>query len=316
MDKDTLDRAHENIKKITANITGVITDRDDTIRKLLAAFLSGGHVLLEDMPGTGKTMLARAFSKSIDADFKRIQFTPDLLPSDIVGISMFDPELRKFHFRRGPVFSNIVLADEINRASPRTQSAMLECMGERQVTVDEKSYTLADPFLVVATQNPVEFHGTYPLPEALLDRFSVKLGMGYVSVEKETAIITAQMQTHPIDSVRAVITKDEAVELRALARRVHISAELCRYVVELASATRGRRDVKLGAGPRASIALMNISRSLALCDGSGFVNPDHIRDAARPVLAHRLVLDPQSRFEGVSANDIVEDVIKSVNCPA
>ena len=316
MDKETLERAHTNIKKITANITSVITDQDETIRKLLASFLSGGHVLLEDMPGTGKTMLARAFAKSIDADFKRIQFTPDLLPSDIVGISMFDPELKKFHFRRGPVFSNIVLADEINRASPRTQSAMLECMGERQVTVDEKSYILADPFLVIATQNPVEFHGTYPLPEALLDRFSVKLGMGYVSVEKETEIITAQMQAHPIDSIRPVITKEDAVQLRELARRVHISAELCRYIVELATATRGRREVKLGAGPRASIALMNVSRSLALCDGSDFVNPDHIRDAARPVLAHRLALDPQSRFEGVSASDIVEDVLKTVNCPA
>jgi MoxR-like ATPase len=311
-----LETAHNTILKITENLNKVMTDQGHSIRKLIAAFASGGHVLIEDFPGTGKTMFAKTFAKTIDAVFKRIQLTPDLLPSDIIGISIFNPDERKFHFRQGPIFTNILLADEINRASPRTQSALLECMGEQQVTVDSKTYNLASPFFVIATQNPIEFHGTYPLPEALIDRFTMKFGLGYISAEKETNMISAQLIEHPYDTIAPCATIEEILNIKDALKQVHISRELCQYIVNITNATRNRKDIRLGAGPRCSIALMNVSRALALCDGQAFVTPDHIKELTVPVISHRLVLEQQSIFEGITCESIVLDILKSVPCPA
>jgi len=311
-----LETAHNTIKKITANMNIVMTGQGHSIRKVIAAFASGGHVLIEDFPGTGKTIFAKTFAKSIDAVFKRIQLTPDLLPSDIIGISIFNPEERRFLFREGPIFTNILLADEINRASPRTQSALLECMGESQVTVDSKTYTLASPFFVIATQNPIEFHGTYPLPEALIDRFTLKFQLGYLTKESETDMITAQLKRHPFQSVTPCVTIEEVINVLYAVKMVHINSSLCQYIVDITDATRHRKEIRLGAGPRCSIALMNVSRALALCDGLVFVTPEHIRELAPAVISHRLILDQQSAFVGNSAETIVLEILKSIPCPS
>ncbi|MBF0542683.1 MAG: MoxR family ATPase [Nitrospirae bacterium] len=310
------EEAQNTIKKITDNMNIVMTGQSHSIRKVIAAFASGGHVLIEDFPGTGKTIFAKTFAKTINAVFKRIQLTPDLLPSDIIGISIFNPEERKFYFREGPIFTNILLADEINRASPRTQSALLECMGETQVTVDSKTYNLASPFFVIATQNPIEFHGTYPLPEALIDRFTLKFKLGYLSKESETDMITAQLEGHPFQTLSPSVTIDDVLNVREAVKMIHISAELRQYIVNITDATRHRKDIRLGAGPRCSIALMNVSRALALCDGLEFVTPDHIRELASAVISHRLILDQQSAFTGNSVEALVSDILKSISCPS
>lgn len=311
-----LEETYSIIKKIADNLNIVMTDQGHNIRKIIAAFVSGGHVLIEDFPGTGKTIFAKTFAKTINAVFKRIQLTPDLLPSDIIGISIFNPEERRFHFRQGPIFTNILLADEINRASPRTQSALLECMGETQVTVDSKTYNLDSPFFVMATQNPQEFHGTYPLPEALLDRFTMKFGLGYIPKEKETDMIAAQMIEHPYQSVKPCVTVKEALNIREAVKMVNISRELCQYIVDITDATRHRKEIRLGAGPRCSIALMNVSRALALCDGLNFVTPEHIRELASSVISHRIVINQQSTFEGSLPEALVLDILKTIPCPA
>ncbi|MBF0275056.1 MAG: MoxR family ATPase [Nitrospinae bacterium] len=313
---ENIKTAFETVKTISENLNKVIIKQENNIRKLLAAFVSGGHVLLEDYPGTGKTMLSKSFARSIESDFKRIQFTPDLLPSDIIGIPLFDPETKKFQFRQGPIFTNILLADEINRASPRTQSALLECMGEQQVTVEEKTYPLKDPFFVIATQNPLEFHGTYPLPEALLDRFSMKFSLGYVSEEEEAKILSSQKEKHPFESLKACASPEEIQNLRTSVKSIHISDELTRYIVSLTNATRNLKEIKLGAGPRASLALMEISRGLALCDGMDFVTPEHIKEVVIPVIAHRISLEPQAIYEGGSAENVITELLKTVPCPS
>jgi MoxR-like ATPase len=307
--------AQQLAARIRANIERVMSGQTRTIQQLLAALLAGGHVLLEDNPGTGKTTLAKALARSIGADFKRVQFTPDLLPSDILGVSVFNPRDQSFQFHSGPIFTQILLADEVNRASPRTQSALLEAMAEGQVSIEGRTHVLDDLFFVIATQNPVEFRGTYPLPEAQMDRFAVRLGLGYVTAEAEVGIVAAQEQRHPLEAIEPCISVEEMRQLKRTARSVRMSAELRRYAVELARATRAAPAVQLGASPRASLALSRLAQALALVEGHDYVKPDQIRDLAVPVLAHRLVLDPQAKFSGVTTQAVVSDILKSVPVP-
>ena len=254
-------------QKLAGNIRRVLRGQDMAIRRLVAAFAAGGHVLLDDFPGTGKTTLAKTIALSIASRFNRIQFTPDLMPTDIVGVSVFNQRDQSFEFREGPVFTDILLADEINRASPRTQSALLEAMAEAQVSIEGRRRGLSDLFFVIATQNPVEFRGTYPLPEAQMDRFMMRFGLGYVTPADEVAILASQVDGHPIESVTACVTPEEVRQLRAAVRQVRISEEIMHYIVALVQGTRTLEGVQLGASPRASVALMKSSQALALCDG-------------------------------------------------
>ncbi len=306
----------DTFEKVTRNVEKVMRGQSVAVRRLLAGLVSGGHVLLEDYPGTGKTTLAKALALSLNVQFKRIQFTPDLLPSDILGISIFDQHDNSFRFHQGPIFTNILLADEINRASPRTQSALLEAMAEKQVSIDGKVYPLEDPFFVVATQNPVESRGTYPLPEAQMDRFAMQFSLGYVAPDEEVAILTDQRERHPIEGLSPCATQEDISALSRHLKDVRISEELNRYIVDLVGATRTHAGVQLGASPRASLALMKTAKAMALFDGSEFVTPDHIQEVAVSVIAHRLLLDPQARFSGVTAEGIVEDIRKTLPVPS
>jgi len=294
----------------------VIVGKEDTIQKVIVSLFCSGHVLIEDVPGTGKTMLAKSLSKSIQATFKRIQFTPDLLPSDLTGINYFNQKSGEFVFRQGPVFTNILLADEINRATPRTQSSLLECMAEHQVTIDGNTLKLSSPFFVIATQNPVETQGTFPLPEAQMDRFFMRLRMGYPLKEEETGILTRFMTEDPLETLNQVCTGEEISQVQVLYKQVHVSEDVKDYIVKIINETRRHDRILLGVSPRGSLALMNGAQAYAAIKGRDYVTPDDIKKMAPSVLAHRLILRGHSISTGVeNAELIIEDILKRIEVP-
>ncbi|MBU4306029.1 MAG: MoxR family ATPase [Candidatus Omnitrophica bacterium] len=303
------------IASLINNIETVIVGKRDIIKLCLAALISKGHILIEDVPGLGKTMLARAIAKSINADFRRLQFTPDLLPSDITGVSVYNQKTQEFEPRQGPIFANIVLADEINRTTPRTQSGLLECMQESRVTIDGVSYSLPQPFFVMATQNPIEFHGTYPLPEAQMDRFLMQIGVGYPSQEGEAMILNKQLKGHPIEKINSVATLEQVIALQEKAMTVHISKDLIEFITNIVRATRLHPDVSLGSSPRGSLALMQVSRAMSLLEGRDFVTPDDIKNMSFYALGHRIVLKTEAQVEGRTKKKVIEEVLRSVVVP-
>ena len=302
-------------QKLTRNIQKVIIGKEESIHLLLAAVLCEGHVLLEDVPGTGKTTLARALAASLGCTFRRIQFTPDLLPSDVTGLSWFNQRTQEFEFRPGPIMAQVILADEINRATPRTQSAMLEAMQERQVTADGVTRPLPRPFLVLATQNPVELEGTFPLPEAQLDRFLMRVAIGYPTQEEENLILERFRLADPLVDLAPVTTPEEITALLTARRNVRMEASVRDYIVRIARATRANLDIQLGASPRASLALYQVSQAYAAIQGRDFVLPDDIKTVAPAVLCHRLIIAPQAQLRGRTASELISDIVSAVPVP-
>ena len=307
--------AAQTIQAIKANLRRVIHATSETLELCVLCLVSEGHLILEDFPGVGKTMLAKALARSLNASFSRLQFTPDLLPSDITGVNVFDQRTNEFDFKPGPVFANLLLVDEINRASPKTQAALLECMQEQQVTVDGVSYELARPFLVMATQNPIEYEGTYPLPEAQLDRFTMRLSIGYPPLAEEARMLTEQTGDPPLDTLEPVADVTDAIALAEAAKAVFVEETLNRYVVALLRASRGDSRLYLGASPRAGIALLRVAKARAVADGRDYLMPDDVKAVAVPVLAHRLIVAPEARSAGVTGEQLVREVLEKTPVP-
>jgi MoxR-like ATPase len=307
--------ASPEIKKIIENIEKVIVGKRGAVELVLASLLSEGHVLIEDVPGLGKTMLARSMARSIDSTFRRIQFTPDLLPTDVTGVNIFNMKAGDFEFKPGPIFAHIVLADEINRASPRTQSALLECMEESNVSVDGVTYRLNRPFMVIATQNPIELAGTYPLPEAQLDRFLMKIAMGYPDKQEEARILTGQQVTHPVDSISTVTTVETVRSLIGEVKRVTLSDEVKEYIVAISDATRHHPDIALGVSPRGSLSLMKSARAFAYIGDRAFVSPDDVKVLAPYVLSHRVHLRPRLLMEERRPEQVIGEILAQVPVP-
>ncbi len=302
----------EKIAALRAQLGKVILGKDEALRDLVVALLSGNHILMEDVPGVGKTTLAKALAKSISADFKRVQFTPDLLPTDVLGSSIYSPKDGTFTFKSGPVFTNILLADEINRASPRTQSSLLEAMSERQASIEGTTHPLPAPFLVIATQNPIEYHGTYPLPEAQLDRFGMKLGLGYPAKDNEVDVLYSQFHHHPLDDIKAILDCPEILEMQAVVRAVKVDARIARYIVDLADATRHHSAVKVGCSPRGTLILFRAAQARAFIEGRDYSIPEDVKGVATFTLAHRLALDTKAKYSGVQKEDVVREILDRV----
>ena len=310
-----VEKIQEFSNTVITNVEKVIVGKRTFIELVLIALLCDGHVLIEDVPGTGKTMLARAIAISLGLEFKRLQCTPDILPNDVTGVSIFNQKKREFEFMPGPAFSSILLADEINRATPRTQSALLEAMGESQVSVDGVTYPLAKPFMVLATQNPIEFEGTFPLPEAQMDRFLLRLRIGYPGIAEEETMMLMQQIAHPIDDLKQVINGERIPELQHLVRQVHVVENIRRYILNLVHATRSLADLTLGASPRGSLALYRTAQAYAAMHGRDFVIPDDIKFMAVACLAHRMVMNPENILGGETTTDVVQEMLKRIEVP-
>jgi MoxR-like ATPase len=305
-------KVQEPAERVVANVERVIVGKHAEVRMALVALLCEGHILIEDVPGVGKTMLAKALSKSIGCSFRRVQFTPDLLPSDVTGLSIFNQKEQEFEFRPGPIFAQVVLADEINRATPKTQSALLECMEERQATIDGTTYEMPSPFLVIATQNPIEYEGTFALPEAQLDRFMLRLRLGYPKAMEEIVILDEQKRTHPITDIGQVLSLEELRTMQSAVKEVYVDQAVAEYIVRLSTATREHPDVYLGASPRGSINLYRASQALAALEGRDYVIPDDVKQLAVAVLAHRLIVKSQASLREIDPDAIVREVLGQV----
>jgi len=310
-----MDDAQKIIKRIINNVENVVVGKSHVIEKIIIALIGGGHVLLEDVPGVGKTVMVHAIAKSIGCSFKRIQFTPDLLPSDITGVSIYNQKIGDFEFKVGPIMSQIILADEINRTSPKTQSSLLEVLEEHQITVDGNTYRVKEPFMVLATQNPIEYEGTFPLPEAQLDRFMMKISIGYPEASQEKAILRRFKLDNPVRRLSPVVSAEDILNLQSHVREIYVDESIDNYIVSIVSSTRKNQHVQLGASPRGSLALFRAAQAMAVVRGRDYVLPDDVKELAIPVLSHRLIIKPESKLLGITSEDIINNILSQVPVP-